>query len=369
MQSRFWTFCAAGNIALFICSVVIVDYYHQDSRDMGISVFTRSHHQWLDGIRQWRDFYRSYPQAAGGNDTAYMQFLPTGLVAVGCPNNTDPTLVSDEPTCNCLRTAFQTGRTQCIAAATKQLDDCNFLTKPITKLYESDLVFKPFAILNSINMWGLMGSILIWLRQYLSIESEAMSTPYWMHYAVGLVMCLIQCAVLEPSTMMFVVYALGVTLYCWINFCHREDTTWWISAYQTQYLFTVPTFAVLTTVLTQKRDLAFIVIILVLAILYGLLTFCRVILEQTPATTELPMMIILFYALLLCLYTALLSLSYNDSGVYLFQSVHLVVFIYGLYLGLGMLEITHIHRIYFMELAFRVVISVSMLTELGLAHG
>lgn len=361
MQSRFWTFCAASNILLYLFTVSII-YYHSDrSSRMSISTFTRTHKDWVDGVKVWRSFYNGYATPVAANDATYQAFLPVGLSAVGCTNTTQA------PTCDCLRAVWTAGKLQCIKAALQKLDDCNFLTKPLSRVEELDMEMKPFALLNTFNVWSMIGSLLIWVRQSIAESKKVSTTPYWLHLGVGLGAALVHCSLLEPSAMIFSLYVIGMFLFTWMTFCHRQDSTWPISTFLVQYLFCVPTYTLMVTALTQKRDIAYVSIVVVLAIIYGLCTMSKNLLEQTKGTDELPMMVVLFYAMMLCLYTALNSMSYTASGGFYFRSVPTVWYLYGLYLGLGMLDMDNIKRVYCMEIVFRVVISASMLTELALA--
>jgi hypothetical protein len=359
MQSRFWTLCAAGNILLFLFTVSVVYFYNNQSYDLGLSLFKRSVDNWAAGLRMWREFYDGLGNGNVPDMAKYNAFLPEGMAAVGCTESTVA------PVCTCLQETFAIGRDMCVQAARNKLKTCTYLTRPIVHVQEMDFVMKPFALLDALNIWGMMGSVLIWMRQYTTKDEEAM--PYWMQLVLGSFAAIIHCSVLEPSVMHFLAYIPLVFVFSGLCYSHKGDPTWWISTYQVQYFYVVPTLTLMGNVMTQKREVGFIVFVFLLSMAYGLVAFVKTLLEQAKESHEQTMMVVICHSILLCLYSSLIFMSYNESGLYYFESVQLIWIIYGLYVGLAMITTLNIKRVFFMELLFRALITGSMLMELSLA--
>jgi hypothetical protein len=359
MQSRFWTLCAAGNIILFMFTVAVVYYYNNQSYELGLSLYHRSVAGWADGLRKWRGFYDGLPTGNVTDVVAYDAFLPEGMAAAGCA---DPTA---SPVCACLQETYTMGRTLCVQAARSHLKTCTFNTRPLIHVEEMSVAIKPFALLDALNIWGMMGSVLIWIRQYTTKDEEAM--PYWMQLVLGTFAAIIHCSVLEPTIMTFLAYVPLVLAFSGLCYSHKTDPTWWVSTYQIQYFFVVPTLTLLGSVLTQRRDVAYVIFMFILSMAYGLVAFAKTLLEQAKESHEQTMMVVICQSVLLCLYVTLLFISYSQTGLYYLESVQLIWCVYSLYAGLAMLTTLSIKRVFFMELLLRIIVTASMLMELGLA--
>jgi len=290
-----------------------------------------------------------------------------GLAAVGCSN------LEQAPSCSCLFNSHMNGATSCVAAAQKGLENCFMNMKPATTIIETDKSIKPIALLNALNAWGMMCSVLVWIRMYAA--EEEVSMPYLMQLVLGSFAMVVHCAILEPSGNAFALYMVLVALICLLSYYHHSDKRWWISTFLVQYLFSVPTLLLLNHALTLKRDITFVAATMGIATVYGLVTFGKVLLEELLMTSKeasgieqqnQSVAVVACQAVLMALFVGLTSLSYYDPGFHMFQSTYVVWYLFPLYLGLGMIGAQNIKRICVTELLFRSSITVSLLFELSM---
>jgi hypothetical protein len=365
MHRRFWTVCAAANILLFFFTSVVVYMRHQDASGLQISLTRRSTSQWLDGMAAWREFYLHVRNVS---DASYLDFLPAGLAAVGCSD-----LDQGGPSCRCLFNSHLSGAHSCVAVAQKGMENCFMNMRPSTSVVELDRAVKPFALLNALNAWGMMGSVLVWIRMY-TIDSEIMM-PYLMQLVLGSFAMVIHCSILEPTTSAFVLYILLVAALCLLSFYHRGDKRWWVSTFLVQYLFSVPTLTLLNHSLTLKRDITFVAATMGIATTYGLVTLGKVLLEELFQEAKEPVgsekenqscAVVASQTVLMALFFGLTSLSYAEPAPNPFRCAYVVWYLFSLYLGLGMVGVANIKRICVTELLFRACISGSMLFELSM---
>jgi len=363
MHRRFWTVCAAANIFLFFLTSIMVYMRHDVASEFDIKMTRRSNTHWVNGMAVWRDFYR---HCSNVSDASYVEFLPIGLAAVGCLN------LEQAPSCRCLYNSHMNGA--CVSAAQKGMENCFMNMKAATSVEETEISMKPVALLNALNAWGMMCSVLIWIRMYAA--NDEVSMPYLMQLVLGSFAMVVHCAILEPSGKAFAIYMMLVVLICLLSFYHHTDTRWWVSTFMVQYLFSVPTLVLLNHTLTLKRDITLVAATMGLATVYGLVTFGRVLLDdlfasQGKETTADE----LYYqsnasvgcqVVLMMLFFGMTSLSYFESGFDVFQSTYVVWYLFPLYLGLGMIGVVNIKRICVTELLFRLCITTSLLFELSM---
>ena len=355
MHSRFWTFCAAGNVLLFLCSTTVLYYNDRLSSTTTMSLTHRSVSGWAKGLDTWRDYYRDMEVVPEG----YADFLAVGLDAVGCTESS--------PACACLSRAHQTGLTQCPSAAYAQLQHCFMQVRPVVEIDELERSLNPFALLDTVNMWGMMGSVLIWVRMYVYREDESM--PYSLQVVLGIFAAMIHCSVMEPAVDSFVVYIVLVLVMSLISYLHRLDKEWWVSAYHVQYMFTVPNMVMMQNIIAQKRDLSFIAFCAMASATFGILTFAKTLLEQiSKESFELSSIHNVNRMVLFAIFLVLTSSSFGASGTQYFQSANVVTTVCAFHLILGLFGTSNIKRTYFMELLFRIVITLNMLMELGIAN-
>jgi len=359
MHRRFWTACAAANIVLFFLTTTMIYLESDAAAGLDISITRRSISEWVDGMAVWREFYL---HVGNVSDAAYMQFLPVGLAAVGCTN------LNQAPSCRCLYNSHIQGAHSCVAVAQKGMDNCFMNMKPATTIIETDKSMKPFALLNAFNAWGMMGSVLIWIRMY--TVNPDVSMPYWMQLVLGAFAMIVHCAVLEPSSTSFSIYMVLVAVLCAMSFYHRTDSRWWVSCFLVQYLFSVPTLLLLNHSLTLKRDITFIAATMGMATVYGLVTFGKVLLDELIEEAKEPSVhdgaVVTCQTVLMILVFGMTSLSYFEPGFNTFRSTYVVWYTLPLYLGLGMIGAANIKRICVTELLLRACITMSMLLEISM---
>jgi hypothetical protein len=357
MHSRFWTFCAAGNVLLFLCSTTVLYYNDRLSSTTTMSLTHRSVSGWAKGLNVWRDYYRDMAVVPEG----YSDFLAVGLEAVGC------TGIERSPACTCLSTAHETGQSQCPSAAYEQLQHCFMQVRPVVEIDELERSLNPFALLDTMNMWGMMGSVLIWVRMYVYREDESM--PYSLQVVLGIFAAMIHCSVMEPTVDSFLVYIALVLVMSFISYLHRLDKEWWVSAYHVQYMFTVPNLVIMQNIIAQKRDFSFIAFSAMASVTFGILTFAKTLLEQiSKESFELSCIHNVNRMVLFSIFLVLTMSSYGAAGTQYFQSATVVTAVCALHLILGLFGTSNIKRTYFMELMFRIIISLNMLMELGIAN-
>ena len=359
MHSRFWTFCAASNVLLFLCSTTVLYYNNTLSSVTTMSLTHRTVSNWASGGKVWRDYYDSITEIPPPNE--YNMFLTAGLEAVGCNG------LAGAPACDCLKEAHTRGATQCKNAAVAHMQYCFMQVRPVVQITELDRSLNPFALLDTLNMWGMMGSVLIWVRMYVYREDESM--PYSLQVVLGIFAAMIHCSVMEPTVDSFVIYIALVLTMSFISYLHRLDKDWWVSAFHVQYMFTVPNLVLMQNIFSQKRDFAFIVFCSLMSITFGIVTFAKTLLEQIKTESfELSCIHNTNRMVLFALFLVLTVSSCAESGTHYFESVSTVTVITGFYLILGLFGTSNIKRTYFMELIFRVVITLNLLVELGLAN-
>lgn len=361
MHRRFWTVCAAANIFLFFLTSIMVYIKHDVAADLDISLTRRSNSHWVDGMAVWRDFYR---HCSNVSDASYLEFLPTGLAAVGCSS------LEQAPSCMCLFNSHMNGAHSCVAAAQKGMENCFMNMKPATSIVETEMSLKPIALLNALNAWGMMCSVLVWIRMYTA--NQEVSMPYLMQLVLGSFAMVVHCSILEPSGKAFSIYMVLVVLICVLSYYHHADKRWWVSTFLVQYLFSVPTLLLLNHALTLKRDVTFVAATAGVAMAFGLVTFGRVLLEDLfdKEVTESEQQnqggaAVVCQTVLMSLFFAMTTLSYTDTNLDAFQSTYVVLYLFPLYLGLGMIGVANIKRICVTELLFRSCITISLLFELS----
>ena len=356
MHSRFWTFCVAGNVLLFLCSTTILYFNDNLSSTTTMSLTHRTVTKWDAGSRLWNDYYdgmTTLPQN-------YTNFLRTGLDAIGCRG------IEDTPGCQCMATAFEKGRTECPAAAIEHQKHCFLLVRPVVEIDELNRSLNPFALLDTANLWGMMGSVLIWLRMFTHKEE---TMQYSMQIILGVFAAFIHCSVMEPTVSSFITYTVLVLGMSFLSYLHRLDEEWWVSSYHIQYMFTVPNLVLMQNIITQKRDFSFIVFCFVASAAFGLVTFAKTLLEQIKqGSFELSCIHNVCRLVLFAIFLFLTTSSYVATGLYYYESLPTVAAFTGFHLILGLFGTSNIKRTYFMELFFRVVITFHMLIELGIVN-
>lgn len=356
MHSRFWTFCAAANIFLFLITLSVVYFNKSKAQKFQISLFHRQVKNWGSGQKEWYDFYNNqYSEAA--KDT----FRPTGMMAVGCDN------IHRAPICRCLENALNK---PCKASGLEALRHCFMNVKPTLEIEELDSVLNPYALLDTVNMWGMMGSVVLWIRMY--ICKEDYSLPYWIQLVLGIFAALIHCSVLEPSLSAYLIYVALSILMSTLSYYHRTDKNWWLSMYMLQYLFTLPNVTLLAFIQCQKRDMLYILMGFLFSIIYGMGSFGRALLDEgSEDSVEMRGARNMIRAALVFLLLGLCGAAYDDGGHFYTRSAHtsastahgfLLVLIS--YLFLGLLCPSNLKRVVFADWAIRFLFSMLMMTEI-----
>jgi len=359
MHSRFWTFCAASNILLFFATIIVIFVNKDLSTEIGMSLTHRSVKKYSSAVHIWRDYYNTISSVAETPD--YHSFLQVGLDAVGCSRNSTLSM------CTCLVEAHAAGVTDCKAVAQNKMSRCFMMLRPVTQVDELDRKLNPYALLDTVNLWGMLGSLLIWMRMAISKEDESM--PFTVQMMFGIFAVVIHCSVLEPRWESYVTFSVLVLTMSFISYLHRMDKDWWISLFHVQYMFTVPSLIVLEKLLTQRRDFSYIVFAFILSIAFVFVAFAKTFIEQLKQdSSELKSVENSMRLALFSMFVVICFSSYPASGFQYFESVGITWALTCFYLGLGLFGTYNIKRIYFMEMFFRLVISINMLVELGLAR-
>lgn len=358
MHSRFWTFAAAANVFLFLNTITVIFFEKEKSQQFEVSLFHRTAAHWVDGAKVWREFYDS-----AYTDASYTAFLPQGLKVMGC------TEMNMAPLCECLSAAHALGVSRCKAAAKGALSRCLMMARPVVEVTELKETLNLFALLSTLNMWGMLGSVVIWIRMYICKEDESM--PYWIQFVLGLFGAIIHSAVLQPHVGPFVTFVVITTFLSILSYLHRLDQNWWISTYMLQYLFTVPNFALLAFIGTQKRDMLYLTVSTILAVAFGMMSMGRSILDDSGKdSVEMRGSVNMVRIALFFIILVLTMSAYDDGGHYFLHVSHLTThanaFSVALlfYLLLGMICPNSIKRVCFLDWSLRFVLSMLMQTEL-----
>jgi len=356
MHSRFWTFCAAANIFLFLMTLSVIYFNKDKARRLDTSLFHRDVAGWYGGNKVWREYYET-------NYNASFNFLPSGLDAVGCDSP------GRAPICRCLARAYNR---PCKDSQWEGVRNCFMNTKPVVKIVELDNNLNPYALLDSLNVWGMMGSVVLWIRMYVCKEDESM--PYSIQFVLGLFAAIIHCSVLEPQISAYLTYIALAGLLSFLSYSHRLDKNWWLSMYMLQYAFTVPNFALLTFVATQKRDMLFVIVGFMLAIVYGLTAMGRALLDDAKdESNEARGSYNVVRAALVFLLLGLTLSAYDDGGHFFMRSSHTSGNAHGFtivliaFMFLGLLCPDNLKRVCFSDFAIRFLVSMLMVTELVMA--
>jgi len=356
MHSRFWTFDAAANIFLFLITLSVVYFNKEKAQKTTISLFHRNVVNWGKGQKEWFDFFNTEYTESGKS-----AFTSVGMNAVGCDT------LNRAPICTCLHSVLLK---PCKNSALEALRHCFMNVKPTLEIQELDMSLNPFALLDTINMWGMMGSVVLWIRMYLCKEDY--SLPYWIQLVLGIFAALIHCSVLEPSLSAYLFYvALSVAM-SGLSYYHRTDKNWWLSMYMLQYLFTIPNIALLSFIQCQKRDFLYILMGVLFSVVYGLGAFGRAILDEaTEDSTEMRGARNFIRGALVLILLALCGAAYDDGGHFFTRSAHtsaatahgfILVFIS--YLFLGLLCPANLKRVVFADWAIRFLVSMLMMCEI-----
>jgi hypothetical protein len=357
MHSRFWTFCAAANIFLFLMTLTSIYFNKDKTKHHSKSLFVRNVVGWGKGQDVWRAFYEQ-----DQDNQTYHDFLATGLQAVGCDK------VSRAPVCSCLVEAH--GR-ECRAKSRQAMLHCFMNVRPVVEVEELDQYFNTYALLDSLNLWGMLGSVVLWIRMYITQEDYAM--PYYIQLVLGLFATIIHCSVLENTLGAYIVYIVLAVLMSFLSYYHRADKNWWLSMYMLQYAFTLPNMAILAFVAAQKRDALYITLGALLSAAYGFTAMGRALIDDTSQDSNEARGARNFAraALIILMITITMS-AYDDGGQFYLRSAYstplgnnftlLLLF----YMFLGVLCPDNLKRVVFSDFAIRFLGSMFMVTELFL---
>jgi|GEM_PF-3800590 len=356
MHSRFWTFDAAANIFLFLITLSVVYFNKEKAQKTKISLFHRNVVSWGKGQSDWYDFFNGVY-----TDQEKTAFRPVGMTAVGC-NNTH-----QAPLCMCLDKVL---KQPCKNKALESLRNCFMNVKPAMEIEELETTLNPFAMLDTINMWGMMGSVVLWIRMYLCKEDYAL--PYWIQLVLGIFAALIHCSVLEPDLSAYIFYVVLSITMSGLSYYHRTDKNWWLSMYMLQYLFTVPNIALLAFIQCQKRDYLYVLMGVLFSVVYGLGAFGRALLDEAPEdSTELRGAKNMIRGALIFILLALCGAAYDDGGHFYTRSAHTsaatahgFILVLISYLFLGLLCPANLKRVVFADWAIRFLVSMLMMCEI-----
>lgn len=357
MHSRFWTFCAGANVFLFLLTLSVIYFNKDKAKQLESSLFHRDVVGWNSGGASWRDFYQNNMEADNSTWTA---FLPVGLAELGCTD------VYQSPVCTCLTEAHS--RT-CRKSARQGMLNCLMNSRPIVKVTELDRTLNLYALLDALNLWGMMGSVVIWIRMYICKEDESM--PYSVQFILGLFTSIIHCSVLEPQLSSYIIYILLTALLSFLSYIHRLDKCWWLSMYMLQYAFTVPNMVTLAFVATQKRDMLYLIVGFMIAVAYGLTAIGRALLDDDADGSmdgrnayNVVRAAMIFMMLMLTLG------EYPDHGEWFLRSFSTTHIVHGFtavliaYLFLGLLCPSNLKRVCVSDWSIRFVVSMLLITEL-----
>lgn len=361
MHSRFWTFLAAGNVFLFLMTACATYFSKENVKHFDASLYYRVIPNWGESIRFWRTFYKS-----DATPEQHAQFLPMGLNMFNCH------VGSPLPLCVCLMDVHRLGQTECKEAAVHKLSKCFMLVRPSIRVEEQKEGLNLYALLDTLNLWGLLGACVIWIRMYVCKEDESM--PYGVQFILGIFGAIIHCSVLEPNLNSFLVYLALVIVMCFMSYYHRTDKVWWMSLYMVQYLFTIPNFVLLANVATQKRDMSYMVASTMLAVVYGLSALGRSLFDEYDRDSDEYAGSKNIIRVVMMFVIGILSLgAYDTSGTYFLRSASATPFsnafsgILAVYMLLGILCPNNLKRVCFMDWCLRFLVSMFMLRELNLS--
>ena len=356
MHSRFWTFDAAANIFLFLITLSVVYFNKEKAQKTKISLFHRNVVNWGKGQKVWYDFFNG-----AYTDSEKNAFRLVGMDAVGCD------VMNRAPVCTCLDNVMQQ---PCKNKALESIRNCFMNVKPTIAIEELDMSLNPFALLDTVNMWGMMGSVVLWIRMYLCKEDYAL--PYWIQLVLGIFAALIHCSVLEPSLNAYIFYVVLAVTMSGLSYYHRTDKNWWLSMYMLQYLFTLPNVALLAFIQCQKRDFLYIVTGVMFSVVYGLSAFGRALLDEaTEENTEMRGARNMIRGALVFVLLALCGAAYDDTGQYFTRSAHTsasnahgFILVLVSYMFLGLLCPANLKRVVFADWSIRFLVSMLMMCEI-----
>ena len=333
-------------------------YFNEDkTKHHSKSLFVRNVVGWGKGQEVWRAFYET-----DHDNQTYHDFLATGLEAVGCDK------VNRAPICSCLVNAY--GR-ECRVKARQAVLHCFMNVRPVVEVEELDQYFNTYALLDSLNLWGMLGSVVLWIRMYICQDDYAMQ--YWIQLILGLFATIIHCSVLENTLGAYIVYIVLAVLMSFLSYYHRADKNWWLSMYMLQYAFTVPNMAILAFVTAQKRDALFITLGSLLSAAYGFTALGRSLIDDTNQDSNEARGARNFARAAVIFIMIVLTMSaYNNGGEFYLRSSYSTplgngfTLLFLFYLFLGLLCPANLKRVVFSDFAIRFLGSMFMVTELFL---
>jgi hypothetical protein len=360
MHSRFWTFCAGANVFLFLLTLSVIYFNKDKAQRLNASLFHRDVVGWNSGGNEWRMFYDANMDA---DNATWAAFLPTGLAAVGCTEDYQSSI------CTCLTSAHQ--RT-CRKSAKEGMRNCFMVSRPVVAVTELDRTLNMYALLDALNLWGMLGSVVIWIRMYICKEDESM--PYSVQFILGLFTSIIHCSVLETNITSYIVYIVITMLLSFLSYVHRADKCWWLSMYMLQYAFTVPNMVVLAFVATQKRDAVYLIVGFMMAVAFGLTAVGRALLDDAgDDSVEGKNAYNVVRSALIFMMIMLALGEYPSTGERYFRSFGTTVIAHGFtivliaYLFLGLLCPNNLKRVCVSDWAIRFIVSMLLITELQMA--
>ena len=352
MRERAQFLWGVGALVLWLVTVIFSAAYLADARDLRLKVTMREAFHWKDSLSYWE----SKMKVASGNVTYWNSVRSGGLAMVGC-GGVDS---GDAPMCRCLGGAVTTAQGSCMNRGRSQMRQCFVSARPVQKVKTVSDGIRPYMILLMINTWaGLVGAVLL-VRSKL-VEKNG--------YAVQLVIqALLLVVAVGGACMWFVapagewVVLLLVSLILIASGWYANDEVHWCSTqFALMYCAVLPMLGLLANVMYDRRDLLYLVSILILSLVVALVVSSKIMLDRVADTPGVMVgrFTLFIVAVVLCgvVYDASFAPPVLKSAPYVWK-------VYVIYMALGMLHVESMELPFSLDLMLRSVLTVAMVVEL-----
>lgn len=357
MDSRSLTLYGLISLVLWILTVFWTLWRQAEVTSFALNWTDRDLGDWLHGAGHWRDVFNAATPASVANTTAWGLVLRDGLKAVGCDQADNHTLG-----CSCLRSAHALAVSSCIGKSRAAVFGCFMNSRPVQTIRELSFGVRPYLWMFQVNVFGALAGCVA-----LSKTNEKVMLPYNLQIGVAL-LSLVVFSVFQPSMTEWIPLLVLSGLQVFLSWLTRRDAEWWSSQFQLLYALVLPMLVVVNVVLSNRRDVEYAVLQLLLAWVLVFAGLARSQLHYAKAVASdaarfCGVVILLLAVVMRYMTIAEFGVSFR-SGMFWVQSTVLSYLVVSLYSTLQLMPADQIAVQMALELFARLWLTCCMLNEL-----
>jgi hypothetical protein len=271
MRERAQFMWGVGALVLWLVTVVFSAAYLGGARDLRLKVTMREPFEWKNPM----DYWESKMKVSSGNATYWSLVRAGGLPLAGCGGMDS----GDSPMCRCLSNAVATAQGSCVSRGRAQMRQCFISARSVQKVHSVTDGIRPYVVLLMINTWaGLVGAVLL-VRSKL-VEKNG--------YAVQLVIQALLLIVAVGGACMWFVAPISewlvlilVSIILVASGWYANDEVHWCSTqFALMYCAVLPTLGLLANVMYDRRDLLYLVAVVLLSLVVALVVSSKIMLDR-----------------------------------------------------------------------------------------